>query len=89
MPMTVQANDGAALPLNSLLRTFAYSGAFLASITMDYQGAEYVQTWTNDGTNIIHVSGWNNSIIPPHGDIMVTEADVIMVTEGGQIMVTE
>jgi hypothetical protein len=89
MSGTVQANDGAMLPLDSLPQTFAYSGGFISTITVQYAGNTYVQTFENNGTNITFISGWNNILIPPHGVNMVTEAGVNMVTEAGVQMVTE
>ena len=58
MSETVQASNGAMLPLNSLDLVFAYSGDFVATITTVYAGITYVQTFTNDGTHITDVSGW-------------------------------
>lgn len=58
MSETVQANDGAMLPLPSLPITFTYDGAFVATMTVVYAGSTYVQTFTNDGTNITDISGW-------------------------------
>lgn len=89
MSGTVQANDGAMLPLDSLPQTFAYSGGFISSITVFYANQTYIQTFTNDGTNITYISGWNNSLIPPHNSRMVTEAGDPMITETGDYMVTE
>ncbi len=59
MSETVTAtNNGASIPLDSLPQTFAYSGSFVSTITVVYQGITYVQTFTNDGTNITAISGW-------------------------------
>ena len=49
---------GAQIPLDSLAQTFAYSGNFLSTITIEYQGVTYVQTCENDGTNITSISQW-------------------------------
>jgi len=58
MSSTVQASDGAQLPLDSLPATFAYSGGFISTITVVYQGNTYVQTFTNNGTDILTISNW-------------------------------
>lgn len=80
MGLTVNANDGAMLPLDSLTQTFAYDGLFLASISVTYQNNYYVQTFTNDGTNITSISGWINTI-PPSATVMVTEDGKQMIME--------
>lgn len=80
MSSTVQANDGAMLPLDSLPLTLAYSGTFVSTITVNYAGNTYVQTFTNNGTNITAISGWINTI---------PSSDTIMVTEDAKQMVTE
>ena len=49
---------GEKVPLDSLEQTFAYSGGFLSTITVEYRGTTYVQTFTNDGTNITNISKW-------------------------------
>ena len=58
MSETVQANDGTMLPLDSITNTIAYSGSFVSTITVNYQGNTYVQTFTNNGTNITVISNW-------------------------------
>lgn len=58
MSETVQADNGAMLPLVSLEQVFAYDGSFLETITVVYAGVTYVQTFTNNGTNITEISGW-------------------------------
>lgn len=50
--------NGQPIPLDSVAEIFAYSGNFIQTITIAYQGQTYVQTFTNDGTNITSVSGW-------------------------------
>jgi len=50
--------DGVALPLISLPQVFAYDGNFVSTITVTYAGNTYIQTFTNDGTNITDISGW-------------------------------
>ncbi len=46
------------IPINDVPQTFVYSGAFLSTITIQYYGNTYVQSFTNDGTNILTISGW-------------------------------
>lgn len=58
MSETVQANDGAMLPLSSLAQDITYDGSIVETVTVEYAGKTYVQTMTNDGTNITSVSNW-------------------------------
>lgn len=58
MSETVTASNGAALPLSSLAQTLTYDGDLVATVTVSYQGVTYIQTMTNDGTNITNVSNW-------------------------------
>jgi hypothetical protein len=81
MSETVQANDGAMLPLSSLPQSFVFVGGFISTITVEYQGNTYVQTFINDGVNIIYISGWINPEFP--------SGEIVMITEGGQPMLTE
>ena len=89
MSETVQANDGAMLPLSSLAQQFVYSGNFISTITVLYAGKTYVQTFLNDGTNIIYISGWINSASPVGQQIMTDQSGTIMVDQSGDIMVTQ
>lgn len=89
MGATVQANDGAMLPLDSLAQEFTYDGTFIATISVNYAGKQYVQTFTNDGASIIYISGWETVGITPAAQPMYTEGGDIMLTEDGQIMITE
>lgn len=50
--------NGVDLPLDSLEQTFAYTGTQLDTITVEYQGETYVQTFTWDGDNVASISGW-------------------------------
>lgn len=50
--------DGVALPIDDLELAFEYDGAFVSSITVVYNENTYVQTITNDGTNITNISQW-------------------------------
>lgn len=58
MSETVQASDGTQLPLDSLPVAIAYSGSFVSTMTVNYEGNSYVQTYTNNGTNITAISNW-------------------------------
>ncbi len=58
MSSTVQANNGAMLPLDSLAQSFTYSGANVETITVEYAGETYVQTFTYAGDNVATISGW-------------------------------
>jgi hypothetical protein len=89
MSETVIANDGAMLPLDSLAQSFVYSGAFISTISTIYAGITYTQTFLNDGTNIIYISGWVNSLAQQSQIIMTDESGIIMTDESGNIMVTE
>lgn len=90
MSETVQANDGTMLPLSSLAQEFTYSGTFVTSITVLYQGNTYQQTFLNDGTDITYISGWNNINSPQAQEIMTDESGNIMTDESGlDYMVTE
>jgi hypothetical protein len=89
MSETVQANDGAMLPLSSLYQTFTYSGGFLTQITVFYAGQTYIQFFVNDGTNITYVSGWINPNYPVPDAIMdTTEGDTMVTTEGDVMVLT-
>jgi hypothetical protein len=50
--------NGEPLPLGDIPVTIAWSGGFPTTFTCSYYGNTYVQTFTNDGTNITHISGW-------------------------------
>lgn len=58
MSETVQGSDGTQIPLDSVAQAFAYSGGFLSTITVVYSGKTFVQTFTNNGTNITAISAW-------------------------------
>lgn len=58
MSETVQASDNTMLPLDSLTQTLTYAGSFINTITVEYHGNIYVQTFTNDGTNVTVISNW-------------------------------
>lgn len=89
MSETVQANDGAMLPLSSLAQQFEYDSNFVSTITVIYQSNTYVQTFLNDGTDITYISGWVNSTSPQAQQVMTDESGNIMTDEDGQIMVTQ
>ena len=48
----VTASDGTQLDLDSLPQVFGYSGTQLITITVQYLGNTYVQTFTYTGQNI-------------------------------------
>lgn len=65
MSETVTASDGTPLPLDSLAQEFTYTGALIATISVEYPSVQapyalttYVQTFTYDGTNVTDISGW-------------------------------
>lgn len=89
MSETVQANDGAMLPLSSLAQQIFYVGGFVSTITVIYADRTYVQTFLNDGTDIIYISGWNTNSAPISQQVMTDESGVPMTDESGQLMVTE
>lgn len=89
MSETVIANDGAMLPLDALAAQLVYSGSFVSTITVIYQQKTYTQTFLNNGTNIIYISGWVNSDAPQGQQVMTDESGTLMVDQNGQIMVTE
>jgi hypothetical protein len=89
MSETVVASDGAMLPLSSLPTEIIYAGGFVSTITVQYQSKTYVQTFLNDGTNIIFISNWIYTVTPPSGEIMVDESGDVMTDESGDPMVTE
>lgn len=58
MSATVQGSDGTQIPLDSVTQAFAFSGDFISTITVIYQGKTFVQTFTNNGTDITEISNW-------------------------------
>jgi hypothetical protein len=61
MSSTVQASDGAMLPLDSLEQEIAYAGTQVISITVNYPPGSlkfYKQTFTYTGVNLTDISGW-------------------------------
>ena len=58
MSTVITANDGTQIDLDNVEQTFAYGGGFVSTITVVYGGKTYVQTFTNNGTNITEISGW-------------------------------
>lgn len=58
MSNTVATTTIPQLPLANLAQTFTYSGGFVETISVIYGGVTYVQTFTNDGTNITNISVW-------------------------------
>lgn len=89
MGATVQANDGAQLPLDSLATQLVYAGGFISTMTVQYQGNTYTQTFLNDGTNITYISNWINQNAPAGQQVMTDQSGVVMVDQSGDIMVTQ
>lgn len=58
MSETVQASNGAMLPLSSLAQEITYDGSLVETVTVVYQGITYVQTFTNNGTSITSCTNW-------------------------------
>ena len=58
MQFTATGSNGRLLPLESLEMDFTYDGDFPETITVTYDDIDYVQTFTNDGTNITNISKW-------------------------------
>lgn len=56
MSETVQADNGVALPLTDLSSTLTWSGDFILTYTVVYRGLTYVQTFTNNGSQITSIS---------------------------------
>lgn len=61
MSGTVQASDGTQLPLDSIPGTITYSGSFVSTIVVSYEGNTYTQTFSNNGTVITGFSNWVKS----------------------------
>ena len=49
---------GTQIPLDSVEQAFTYTGDFVATITIEWAAETYVQTFTNNGTQITNISGW-------------------------------
>ena len=58
MSSVITADNGVQIDLDNVTQTMAYSGDFVSTITVVYAGNTYVQTFTNNGTNITEVSNW-------------------------------
>lgn len=56
MSGTVLATNGVSLPLGDLAQTLTYDGALVATCSVVYNHITYVQTFTNNGTQITGVS---------------------------------
>lgn len=50
--------DTSKIPLDGLAQTFTYDGDFVETITVEFMGVTYVQTFTNNGTKITNISQW-------------------------------
>lgn len=58
MSVTVATTKTPQLPVDDLPKTITYSGDFVRTITVEYQGTTYVKTFTNNGSNITAISRW-------------------------------
>lgn len=59
MTQTVKASGGADLPIEALAKTFTYDGSGnVETISVEYQGTEYVQTFTYTGSSVTNISQW-------------------------------
>lgn len=47
-----------ALPINDLEQVLAYSGGNISTITVQYQGITYVQTFSYSGADVTDISQW-------------------------------
>ena len=56
MSSTVTGSNGVQIPLDSVPLVFTYDGDFVETISCVYRGLTYIQTFTNDGTNITNIS---------------------------------
>lgn len=55
---TVNASDGTILDLCSLANTFVFSGTQVQTISVQYRGNNYVQTFTYAGGQVSNISAW-------------------------------
>ncbi len=55
---TFIATDGVGVPVRDLAAAITYDGTFVSTITVVYNDVTYVQTLTNDGSNITEISQW-------------------------------
>lgn len=58
MSGTVQANDGAMLPIDSLPVAIAYNGDLVATMTVVFGPNTYVQTFSYTGDLVTNISRW-------------------------------
>jgi hypothetical protein len=50
--------NGVDLPVDSLEQVFAYEAGQVSTITVQYQGHTYIQTFIWDGDNVASISAW-------------------------------
>ena len=55
---TSKADDGVILPLESLAKSYGYSGGNLTTITVSHNGETYVKTLTYTGDKLTATSVW-------------------------------
>lgn len=58
MSSTVQADNGEMIPLDSASMSFDYAGDNVISITVEYAGNTYMQSFTYAGSNVTAISNW-------------------------------
>lgn len=54
----VTASNGVQLEIAALAKTYTWVGGFMTAQTVVYSGVTYIQTITNNGTNITGISKW-------------------------------
>lgn len=55
---TVAASNNVLVPVDSLEQTLTYSAGKLVSVSVTYDGIDYVQTLTYTGSDLTGISGW-------------------------------
>jgi len=58
MAATELADDGTQIPVYSIAMAFAYVSGNLSTITIQYAGNTYVQTFTYSGADVTNISLW-------------------------------
>ena len=88
MSATITADNGVMLPLDSLAQTFTYTGSFINTISVEYAGNTYVQTYDNDGTHITFISQWEGQNLPPGQSFLISEGGAQLLSETGNVLIT-
>ena len=88
MGSTVTASNGVQLPIDSLPIAIAWSGSFVNTMTTFYAGVTYVQTFTNNSTDITNISNWVAQPITPV--YLIDEStDYQLISEIGENLIQE